>query len=180
MSGLLDRAGGRAGSTAVPRIVRVGSDWRQEYDAGSGRDGRRGLVVARQEGVMARVKRLQHTSVPMPPGGETEARWFYGQVLGMVEKQPPTSLSSLKLVWFRAGDDEVHVFEEESLGLGSTSQHLCLEVDDLAEYRDRCKQHGVAVDETLGIRNRPRFFVRDPFGNQIELTQVDGPYDGEV
>jgi len=128
---------------------------------------------------MARVKRLQHTSVPMPPGGKAQARWFYGTVLNMEEKRPPVSLSTLHLVWFRAGEDEVHLFEEEALGHASNAQHLCLEVDDLAAYRDRCAAHGVAIEETLAIVNRPRFFVRDPFGNQIELTQVEGLYDGE-
>lgn len=129
---------------------------------------------------MARVQRLQHTSVPMPPGGAEQARWFYGQVLGMAEKQPPTSLSTLRLVWFRAGEDEVHLFEEESLGRGSTAQHFCLAVDDLAWFRGSCATHGVAVEETIAIHNRPRCFVRDPFGNQIELTQIEGPYDGEA
>jgi len=31
---------------------------------------------------MATVQRLQHASVPMPPGGEVEARRFYGEVFG--------------------------------------------------------------------------------------------------
>jgi catechol 2,3-dioxygenase-like lactoylglutathione lyase family enzyme len=129
---------------------------------------------------MARVKRLQHTSVPMPPGGEAQARWFYGTVLNMEEKRPPASLANLRLVWFRAGDDEVHLFEEELLGIGSSKQHLALQVDNLDEYRERFAAHGVTVIEDQPIVNRPRCFVRDPFGNLLEILEVNGLYDGEA
>jgi catechol 2,3-dioxygenase-like lactoylglutathione lyase family enzyme len=127
---------------------------------------------------MAAVQRLQHTSVPMPPGGQAAARAFYGEALGMREVTPPSSLDRAKLVWFRAGDDghEVHVFTEETLGGNSTGQHLCLQVDDIDAFRTRLADHGVPIQETIQIHNRPRFFVRDPFGNLIELAQITGDY----
>ena len=112
----------------------------------------------------------------MPPGHEDEARHFYGQVLNMEEKPVPQSIAHQGLIWFRAGDDEIHIFREESLGRGSTEQHFCLHVDDLAWYRDRFEHHGVPIEETIGVTNRPRFFVRDPFGNKIEMTEVLGDY----
>ncbi len=51
-----------------------------------------------------------------------------------------------------------------------------MEVDDLAELLRRLETHGVAIEEAVPIRNRPRCFVRDPFGNLIELTQIVGDY----
>ena len=127
---------------------------------------------------MASIQRLQHTSVPMPPGGQPEARRFYGEILGLEEIRRPADLSHLSLVWFRASPDgqEVHCFAEERLGAGSSPQHLCLQVDDLDAFRRRFAEHGVAIEETHPIHNRPRFFVRDPFGNLIELTQILGDY----
>ena len=127
---------------------------------------------------MATVRRLQHASVPMPPNGNADARRFYGDALGMREIQPPAGLRGMNLVWFSAGDggDEVHCFAEESLGPNSPGQHLCLEVDDLDAYRTRLTEHGVAIKETQEIFNRPRFFVHDPFGNRVELTQILGQY----
>lgn len=127
---------------------------------------------------MATVQRLQHASVPMPPGGEVEARRFYGEALGMREIAPPEGIRHLRVVWFRAGDgdDEVHCFTEERLGPNSPGQHLCLQVDDLAAFRRRMAERGIEVEETHEIHNRPRFFVHDPFGNRIELTQILGPY----
>jgi len=127
---------------------------------------------------MATVQRLQHASVPMPPGGENQARRFYAEALGMTEIPIPEGIRHLRLVWFQAGDGghEVHCFTEGRLGPNCPAQHLCLQVDDLEGYRRRLGEHGVAVEETHAIHNRPRFFVRDPFGNGIELTEIRGPY----
>ncbi len=127
---------------------------------------------------MPAVRRLQHASVPMPPSGKADARRFYGDALGMREIQPPSTLNGMNLVWFTAGDggDEVHCFADESLGPNTPNQHLCLEVDDLDAYRAHFASHGFAVEETAEIPNRPRFFVHDPFGNLVELTQILGPY----
>jgi catechol 2,3-dioxygenase-like lactoylglutathione lyase family enzyme len=128
---------------------------------------------------MPTVLRLQHTSVPMPADGHDAARRFYGRALGMDEVTPPSSLMVGELVWFRAGNDghEVHVFVDEAMAAKSAGQHLCLQVDDLAAMRTRLAENGVEVEETIPIKNRPRFFVNDPFGNRIELTQITGDYD---
>ena len=125
------------------------------------------------------VLRLQHTSVPMPAGGADRARAFYGDVLGMKEINPPSSLADAGLVWFQASPDgqEVHVFTAESLESASAAQHLCLQVDDVDALRNRLAEASVDIQETVNIPNRPRFFVRDPFGNLIELTQITGDYD---
>ena len=129
---------------------------------------------------MAAVQRLQHASVPMPPDGHEAARRFYAGALGLLEVEPPKSLrGTMRLAWFRAGPDghEIHCFAEERLGPSSPDQHVCLQVDDLEAFRHRLLEHDVAVEETIAIPNRPRFFVRDPFGNLIELTQIMGAYD---
>jgi catechol 2,3-dioxygenase-like lactoylglutathione lyase family enzyme len=128
---------------------------------------------------MPTVRRLQHASVPMPPGGADEARRFYAGALGMPEIHRPRGLSHLTLVWFSAGDDgdEVHCFEEENSGPNSPGQHLCLEVEDLEACRARVEEHGFPVEAADPIYNRPRFFVHDPFGNRVELTQILGQFE---
>jgi catechol 2,3-dioxygenase-like lactoylglutathione lyase family enzyme len=127
---------------------------------------------------MPQVQRLQHTSVPMPPGGHASARAFYGAALAMTEITPPSTLDQSALVWFAAGDDghEVHVFTEDRLGSNSTAQHLCLQVDDIEAFRTRLAEHKIAIEETTPIHNRPRFFIRDPFGNLVEIVQITGDY----
>jgi catechol 2,3-dioxygenase-like lactoylglutathione lyase family enzyme len=127
---------------------------------------------------MASVLRLQHTSIPMPPNGHDRARGFFGAALGMEEIPPPTGLNPGRLVWFRAGPDgqEVHCFVDEQPEPRSNQQHLCLQVDDVDAFRKRLTEHGVAIQESDAIVNRPRFFVHDPFGNLIELAQITGDY----
>jgi catechol 2,3-dioxygenase-like lactoylglutathione lyase family enzyme len=127
---------------------------------------------------MVSVLRLQHTSIPMPPDGHERARAFFGDALAMEEIAPPTGLNPGGLVWFRAGPDgqEVHCFVDERPEPRSNKQHLCLQVDDIEAYRARLAARGVPIEETDAIVNRPRFFVTDPFGNLIELTQITGDY----
>jgi catechol 2,3-dioxygenase-like lactoylglutathione lyase family enzyme len=124
------------------------------------------------------VKRLQHTSVPMPPGSNEQARAFYNGVLGMREIPMPTPLPQ-NLIWFAANDDgdEVHVFQEENMGSNSARQHLCLEVDDLEAFRQRLVENGYEPRSPESITNRPRLFVRDPFDNLLELVEIHGDYD---
>jgi catechol 2,3-dioxygenase-like lactoylglutathione lyase family enzyme len=128
---------------------------------------------------MAFVIRLHHTSVPMPASGHEAARMFYGTVLGMQEIVPPSTLAENSVVWFRAGDggQEVHVFVDDDGRARSSAQHLCLEVDDIDRLRSHLESNGITIRETTPITNRPRFFVRDPFSNLIELTQITGEYD---
>lgn len=126
---------------------------------------------------MGFVTRLQHTSVPMPADGAERARSFYGEALGMTEKTPPSTLSNV--VWFAAGSDghEVHCFVDPNFELEASQQHLCLQVNDIEALRTHLTQKAVPMEQTLTIKNRPRFFVRDPFQNLIELTQITGDYD---
>jgi catechol 2,3-dioxygenase-like lactoylglutathione lyase family enzyme len=113
----------------------------------------------------------------MPPDGAERARKFYGEALAMTEKAPPSTLSDV--VWFEAGPggDEVHCFVDAEFEADPNQQHLCLQVNDLEALRTHLASHGVPVEEAIAIKNRPRFFVRDPFENLIELTQITGAYD---
>ena len=126
---------------------------------------------------MARL-RLQHVSLVIPQGGQDRVRAFYGDLLGLEEKQPPKSLAHLQLVWFIAGEGEIELhFTPEGVPPDGTDQrHICLEVDNLEVYRQRLTEAGIAQDEAVPIPYRPRFFVRDPFGNLLELTTIQGDY----
>lgn len=127
---------------------------------------------------MPQVLRLQHTSIPMPPNGQSKARAFFGDALGMKEVRPPQELDADNLVWFLAGDGghEIHLFVDPELVDNSPAQHLCLQVDELDAFRKRLTEHGVSIEETIAIPSRPRFFIRDPFTNFIEITQITGDY----
>lgn len=118
--------------------------------------------------------RLQHASVPRPPGTAAVARQFYGEVLGLEEVLPPAVLKPLEVIWYRLDRaTELHLFVEEPAGQDHSGRHFCLAVDDLEELRARLEAAGVTVASDIPIPGRPRFFVRDPFGNLIELTTIE-------
>jgi len=119
--------------------------------------------------------RLQHVSVPIPSGGEASARAFYGELLGLEERGIPPHLAPDGFIWFRAGgsDLELHLF------IGSEphvdARHFCFELPGLEDLRARLVAAGVEIREATPIVGRPRFFCRDPFGNQIEFARIDDP-----
>jgi catechol 2,3-dioxygenase-like lactoylglutathione lyase family enzyme len=122
-----------------------------------------------------RLRGLQHVSSPFPDGEQASVRRFYGEVLGLHEKPTPATLADMRLVWFSAGEGlEMHFFPEPS---GSESaRHFCLDVEDLEETRQRLTEAGMKPYDDTPIPNRPRFFCRDPFGNLIEFTRIEGDY----
>jgi catechol 2,3-dioxygenase-like lactoylglutathione lyase family enzyme len=122
--------------------------------------------------------RLQHASMIIPPGAQEAVRAFYGGVLGLEEKQPPRSLDHLNLVWFAAGEGEMelHFLPNPNLSDKTDQRHICLVVDDLEDYRRRLSKAGASITPAEPIPNRPRFFCRDPLGNLLEFTTIQGDY----
>jgi len=111
-------------------------------------------------------------------GSKEKVRAFYRGILGLEEKQPPQSLAHLNLVWFAAGEGEMelHFRPDPHPPDGTDRRHLCLVVDDLEDYRRRLTEAGATITSEEPIPNRPRFFCRDPFGNLLEFTTIQGDY----
>jgi catechol 2,3-dioxygenase-like lactoylglutathione lyase family enzyme len=126
------------------------------------------------ERVTGSVRGLHHVSSPFPDGGQHLIRRFYGELLGLPEIEVPGTLDR-RLVWFAAGEGlELHFFPGS--GDLDSGRHLCLEAADLGAVRDSLSQGGFAPYEATPIPNRPRFFCRDPAGNLVEFTAIEGDY----
>lgn len=120
--------------------------------------------------------RLQHVSIPRPPGSEKLTRAFYSNLLGLREIPAPNSIQAAEVIWFSLGDGaELHCFREEPLNDPSI-RHFALVVDDLQKMRRKLNDAGYAPYDVEAIPGRPRFFCRDPFGNIIEFTSIVGDY----
>ena len=120
---------------------------------------------------------LHHVSIPVLPDQLEAGREFYARAFGLEEIPAPTEFAPDRVVWFTLGEQrELHLFKEESANSPLSERHLALEVDDLDAARRRFAEHGVAVEEADPIHNRPRLYIRDPFGNKLEITQILGPY----
>ncbi len=111
---------------------------------------------------------LHHVQLAMPPGREAEARDFYSKVLGFEELPKPEHLARRGGAWFRAGSAELHLGVEDDFRPAKKA-HAALLVDDLAELLARCSAAGVDVTTDQPLPGYERAYVRDPFGNRIEL-----------
>ncbi len=120
--------------------------------------------------MIVRFKRVNHVQISIPPGGEDDARTFYGEVLSLEEIETPEVLRERGFFWYQIGDTELHLGPEE--GFKVSRGHPAYEVDDLKKLRVYFASLGVKITETAKLPDRDRFFVYDPFGNRIELIEM--------
>lgn len=117
--------------------------------------------------------RLQHVAITAPPDAASRVRAFYGDLLGLEEREVLPHLDASRLVWFRVGGElELHVMLADEQP--RERPHFCLAIDgDLGELRSRLESEGIRTADAPPIVGRPRFTCRDPFGNLVELCRID-------
>lgn len=115
---------------------------------------------------------IDHVQLAMPTAGESAARQFYGELLGLREVPKPPELSPRGGCWFiGAGGTAVHLGVDQRF-MAAKKGHPCLIVTDLDGARRALEAAGSRVDDDdAGIHLR-RFYVDDPFGNRIELVEA--------
>jgi catechol 2,3-dioxygenase-like lactoylglutathione lyase family enzyme len=122
-----------------------------------------------------KLRSLQHVSSPYPEGEAASVRKLYGGVLGLREQPIPSTLAGMNLVWFSAGEGlELHFFPGPPDV--KSERHFCFDIEDLEETRRRLQEAGLTPYDAAPIPNRPRFFCRDPAGNLMEFTRIEGDY----
>ena len=127
---------------------------------------------------------IDHVQLPMPPGGETEARRFYGEVLGLREIAKPPALAARGGCWF-AGPPGVAIHlgveaRPDSSSAAETRAHPCLVVADLDAARVRLQLAAAVVEADDSGIDVKRCYTRDPFGNRIELLDAGDAGFSEV
>jgi hypothetical protein len=103
-----------------------------------------------------------------PPGSEEEARYFYGELLGMEEVPKPPRLVKRGGVWFVSGEVKIHIGIDQDFR-AARKAHPALRCTDYDGLLARLRAANVDVDELNDIPNVRRAHVDDPFGNKIEL-----------
>jgi catechol 2,3-dioxygenase-like lactoylglutathione lyase family enzyme len=113
---------------------------------------------------------IHHVQLAMPEGEEHDAVRFYGTALGLTQVDKPPELSPRGGVWFRSGDLEVHLGVEEVFR-PAVKAHPAILVEGLGEIRARIEEAGYKVTDSVPIEGYDRVYVRDPFGNRLELIE---------
>jgi catechol 2,3-dioxygenase-like lactoylglutathione lyase family enzyme len=111
-----------------------------------------------------------HVQLAIPPGGEEEAVSFYQGILGLTSVPKPAHLAVRGGLWFRGAGLELHLGIEDGFR-PSTSSHPALRIEGLANLRAGLRDHGVGVEDDTQLEGHERFYVRDPFGNRLELIE---------
>ena len=115
---------------------------------------------------------IHHVTIPRPPASARATRTFYGELLGLPELTPRGDEGSDRTLCFGAGVTEIHLIVEEIFGQDRSGRHFCLAVDDVETLRLRLEEAGVAVVGE-GLRQAsPSYFIRDPFGNLLEIVTI--------
>jgi catechol 2,3-dioxygenase-like lactoylglutathione lyase family enzyme len=114
---------------------------------------------------------LDHVQLAIPANAETEARQFYGELLGLREIVKPSNLAARGGAWFQCGALQLHLGVEVDFRPAKKA-HPALLVDDLTNLIETLLSAGYEVQyDSEAVTGIERAFTFDPFGNRIELVQ---------
>ncbi len=115
---------------------------------------------------------LDHVQLAAPVGCEKQARVFYGEVLGLHEIQKPAPLRDRGGVWFRCGEQQLHVGIEQDFA-PARKAHPALRVapGSIEASAERLRRSGAEVDWEESLHPLKRFYTHDPWGNRIEILE---------
>lgn len=116
---------------------------------------------------------LNHVNVVVPKPLEETAKHFYGSVLGLKEIPKPVELRGNGGAWYELGAVQLHLSAKSETGSAMVGRgHVCYTVADVVFAEQSLRAAGVEIiPDDQPVAGQPRFYVRDPGGNLIELAQ---------
>ena len=116
---------------------------------------------------------LNHVNVTVPASLQAAAKQFYGEVLGLTQIPKPIGPRQNIGAWYELGGAQLHLSIEEGAQNELSDRHVCYQVSDIGKAKSEFENADVVViPDDDPIRGQTRFFVRDPGGNMIEITQA--------
>jgi catechol 2,3-dioxygenase-like lactoylglutathione lyase family enzyme len=114
---------------------------------------------------------IHHVQLAMPEGEDADAVAFYADTLGLTQVPRPEALSPRGGVWFTSCDLEIHLGVEDQFR-PAVKAHPAILVKGLGTIRTRIEDAGYKISDTVQIEGFDRVYVRDPFGNRLELIEA--------
>jgi catechol 2,3-dioxygenase-like lactoylglutathione lyase family enzyme len=120
------------------------------------------------------IVRVDHVNVTVPRALEEEAKRFYGELLGLERVPKPPESAKRGGAWYRHGALSIHLSVEDidSAAHRGSKRHVCYVVASLAAAERAFRDAGVEIHpDPTPEAGWPRFYVRDPGGNRIEIAE---------
>jgi len=115
---------------------------------------------------------LSHVNVTVPAALEASAKHFYEAVLGLAQIPKPEGTRQDMGAWYQLGGMQLHLSVEAGVHNEVSDRHVCYQVADIDVAALQFRNAGVEIiADGRPVRGQSRFFVRDPGGNLIEITQ---------
>ena len=120
------------------------------------------------------ITRLDHVNVVVPKSLEESAKRFYGSILGLKETPKPVELQGNGGAWYQLGSVQLHLSAKADAANGQSRKgHVCYTVADVVFAEEQLRVAGIEIiPDDQPMAGKPRFYVRDPGGNLIELAQA--------
>lgn len=113
---------------------------------------------------------IDHVQIAAPAGCERQARWFFGEVLGMEELEKPPELKKRGGCWFRCGAQQLHIGVEENFRPAQKA-HPALRVKSMIVLKTTLNSYKIPFREDTANPAVKRIFLDDPWGNRLELVE---------
>ena len=132
-----------------------------------------------------KVLELHHHGIRIGPSADdvAKARRFYGDVLGLDHDPGRPNIPTIDGYWMDVGGTaQIHLMGvsgqskfAKGPGQDPSMPHVAMAVADIQETRKELERLGVSywVAESVVGPESLQIFMKDPFGNMIELHQVD-------
>ena len=115
---------------------------------------------------------VSHVNVTVSAALEAAAKHFYESVLGLAQIPKPEGTRQNMGAWYQLGDLQLHLSIEDDVQNEVSDRHVCYQVADIDVASLCFRNAGVEIiADSRPVRGQSRFFVRDPGGNLIEITQ---------
>lgn len=111
-------------------------------------------------------------NVTVPAALEEAAKIFYENILGLAQISKPQGTRQNMGAWYQLGAMQLHLSIEDGVQNEVSDRHVCYQVVDIISAGREFANAGVEViPDSRPVAGQSRFFVRDPGGNLIEITQ---------
>ena len=115
---------------------------------------------------------LQHVNVRVSPAVEAAAKEFYGTLLGLQEVPKPEDAAARGGAWYQLGEVQLHLSRDKNADNEGSKRHICFHVADLEQAKQHLENADVEIlPDDQPIAGQPRFYIRDPGGNLIEVAE---------